>query len=216
MDSLPKHVPTPDTLEENSAVVDNELLRKCFHAVNKKHFKGRIHAEIRWEVPRGTVSIRENPTEYRLSPENRALFQRALTLIQQRKLTQAQDLLKPLADDGHGDSQLAMCHILKKTRGDWESYAARYNASIRTVRAVPAACYYPDTSTICIHPHLCQRNIPQFVLRYLIYHECCHQIVPSSDEQHPEAFMELERVAPHRERAIAWLEKEGFPTLRCK
>ena len=216
MDLSPPDFHSPDTLEDPADSCDSELLERCFQAVNKKHFKNSIEATVCWEVPRGTVSVRENPGEYHLSDEDRYVFRRAIGLIQQRKLTEATGLLKPLAEAGHGDSQLAMCHILKKTQGNWQHYAEMYNASIRTVKAVPAACYYPDTRVIAIHPHLHQRNIPQFVLRYLIYHECCHQVVPSDEhEQHSEAFMELEREAPHRQRAIEWLEKEGFPTLRC-
>ena len=216
MDSSHADLLIPQNLGDSDKAHNQELLEKCFVAVNKKHFKGRIQAEIRWEVPRGTVSVRENPSDYELSDEDRYIFQRALTLIQQRKLEEASTLLMPIADKGHADSQLAMCHILKKTRGNWQRYAEMYNAGVRTVRAVPAACYYPESRVIAIHPHLRERNIPQFVLRYLIYHECCHQIVPSAAEQHSPAFMELEKQAPHRQRAIEWLEKEGFPTLRCE
>ncbi|MDX1692520.1 MAG: hypothetical protein R3208_02070 [Ketobacteraceae bacterium] len=217
IESLNADLPTPETLETAPADQAQELLEKCFQAVNKKHFKGRIQASVCWQVPRGTVSVRETPYDYQLSEENRYVFRQALGLIQRRKLEEALTLLRPLAESGHADSQLALCHILKRTRGDWQRYAEMYNASVRTVRAVPAACYYPETRTIAIHPHLSQRNVPQFVLRYLIYHECCHQIVPSDNhQQHSDAFMDLEKEAPHRQRAIDWLEKEGFPTLRCE
>lgn len=194
---------------------DHALLERCFLAVNKKHFKNQIQATIHWAVPQGTVSIREHPNAYQAGKDDHSTLRQAITLIEQRKLQEAIVLLRPLADAGHPDAQLATCHILKKNRGDWQHYAERYNAGVRTSKAVPAACYYPDTQTIAIHPHLYSRNVPQFVLRYLIYHECCHQIVPSDQcEQHTAEFMALERQAPHRQRAVEWLEKEGFPTIR--
>ena len=193
----------------------SNLLERCFQAVNKKHFKNAITATTRWEVPTGTVNVRENPFEYHLSQEEECVFQKSVEFVKLDKLTDATTLLTPLAEAGHRESQLAMCHILRKTNGDWKRYAEMYNTGVRTVKAVPAACYYPDTKVIAIHPHLLNRNVPQFVLRYLIFHECCHQVIPSNEtDPHPSAFMDLEAQAPHRERAVKWLEKEGFPTLR--
>lgn len=215
MDLSPPDVLPPEKLENPAENFDDGLLERCFQAVNKKHFKNQINAQVIWQVPRGTVSIRENPNHYQLSAEDSLVFAKAVKLIEINKPEQAANLLKPLAEAGHQDSQLALCHILKRSQGNWQRYAEMHNAGVRMIKAVPAACYYPETQTIALHPHLHKRNIPQFVLRYLIYHECCHQIVPTeAEDQHPEAFMALERKAPHRERAMQWLEKEGFPTLR--
>lgn len=214
MDLSPPDFSSLTSAENPAASCDTELLERCFRAVNKKHFKDQIQARICWEVPRGTVSIREQKNHYQPSQQDHSIFRQAITLIQQHQLNEASTLLRPIADAGHPDAQLAMCHILKKSRGNWQRYAEMYNASVRTSKAVPAACYYPDSQTIAIHPHLYHRNIPQFVLRYLIYHECCHQLIESEQQQHSPQFMELEKQAPHRQRAINWLDKEGFPILR--
>lgn len=194
---------------------DKELLERCLQAVNKKHFRNKIEANIFWEVPKGTVSVRENTEDLTLTTEQTLCFEKAIKLVESGKYLTAIQLLQPIADSGHRDSQLAMCHLLKRTHGDWKKYAEMHNSSVRVVQAVPAACYYPESKTIAIHPHLFQRNVPQFVLRYLIFHECCHQVIPSDEsDPHPKSFMEMELQAPHRERAIVWLEKEGYPTLR--
>lgn len=215
MDLSAPQVSESTKLEDPSTSYDNTILLRSFQAINKRYFKNKVKATILWEVPRGFVNIRENPNDYVLDQEETLIYKKALELIGKDKIKEAAGLLKPLAHAGHKESQLAMCHILKRTHGNWKQYAEMHNASVRTIKAVPAACYYPESRTIAIHPHLHQRNVPQFVLRYLIYHECCHQIVPSSqDEQHPEEFMRLELQAPRRARALQWLEKEGFPTLR--
>lgn len=203
------------TADKDHAETDQALLDRCFEAINKKHFKGQIQASVRWQVPQGTVSILENPGKYQLNREDMLVYQKALALLKTNQNDAAGQLLKPLAEAGHKDSQLAMCHLLKRTNGNWQRYAELHNAGIHRTQWVPAACYYPESQIIAIHPYLLQRNIPQFVLRYLIYHECCHQAVPSQRENHhSEEFMVLERQAPHRERAIRWLEKEGFPIIR--
>lgn len=211
-------VPSESLIENSPNSIDSpdiDLLERCLAAVNKKHFKCQISANVIWEVPKGTVSVRENTDDLSLDQEQALCFNKALELVGLAKYETAMELFRPLADAGHRDSQLAMCHLLKRTQGDWKKYAAMHNNSVRSVKAVPAACYYPEQQTIAIHPHLFQRNVPQFVLRYLIYHECCHQLIGCDDnEPHNEAFMVLELKAPHRERAINWLEKEGFPTIR--
>lgn len=200
-----------DSIEEPN----RDLLVRCLDAVNRKHFKNKIEANIFWEVPKGTVSVRENTENLTLTIEQSLCFDKAIKLVRNEDYQNAIHLLKPIADLGHRDSQLAMCHLLKRTHGDWKAYAEMHNSSVRVIQAVPAACYYPDNQIIAIHPHLFQRNVPQFVLRYLIFHECCHQVIPSDEnDPHPESFMKLELQAPHRDRAILWLEKEGYPTIR--
>ncbi|MCG8311818.1 MAG: hypothetical protein MI976_01255 [Pseudomonadales bacterium] len=213
MDASTTHLPSISTI---STPDDNtQILIRCFEAINKKHFKNAITATVIWQVPKGTVSAIENPNYFIITPTQNNQFSQALKHLESGNLEQAAMLFTPLADAGHKDSQLALTHLLKKLKGDWKKYAEMHNASVRSVQSVPAACYSPDTQVIAIHPHLQSRNVPQFVLRYLIYHECCHQVIPVIDDnQHPPAFLELEHAAPHRNRAIAWLEKEGFPTLR--
>lgn len=200
----------------SSRTFDHQQLLKAFLAVNKKHFQNQINASIRWEVPKGTVSVANTAPSFALQSNSKdaAYFERAKRLIGQSKLLDAVELLEHLAAKNHTESQLLLSHILKRTGGNWQRWADRYNRNLQRTKLVPAACYYPESQSICIHPHLHERKVPQFVLRYLIYHECCHQLLSTySSDPHPPEFMVLENAAPHRDRALLWLEKEGFPTL---
>ncbi len=210
MDVILKHA------ESSISTVDHNRLVKLLSLVNRKFFRDRINAEIRWEVPKGSVTTSPAIKGLILSPgsEEHRQFEQAKQLLGQCRVSTACTLLEPLAEAKHLESQFLLMHIYRRIDGDWRKWAKRYNASQQRIQQVPAACYYPDTRVICIHPHLRERSAPQFVLRYLIYHECCHQIIPCNEQDpHNEDFMKLEYQAPNRERAINWLKKEGFPTL---
>ncbi len=202
----------------SSKEADNEFLEKLLGGVNKRFFKNSIKAIAIWEVPKGTVSLSVGEPGPTLTPGHKlyTVFEAAKRNIQSGRLEQAIPQLETCAAANHADSKLLLSHLLKR-RGDerWQEFAREYNRQCATVRAVPAACYYPDSSTIAIHPHLQELNTPQFVIKYLLYHECCHQLVHNPDDiPHPPEFMEWEHKAPNRDRALAWLEKQGFPTLR--
>ena len=197
---------------------DRLKLEHLFSFINNRYFDDRIQATVCWEIPLGSVTISSGTPGKALQPRSSLWhrFAKATHLLQAGQRKQAQPLLQECADAGHPDSELLMSHLLKQ-QGDsrWEQYATAYNRHLDTTRAVPAACYYPQHSRIALHPHLCQRRAPQFVLKYLLFHECCHQLVESDERNpHPPAFMEWERRAPQRDKAIAWLEREGFPTLQ--
>ncbi|RLT92532.1 hypothetical protein [Ketobacter sp.] len=202
----------------SSKEADNEFLHKLLVSVNKRFFQNRIKTNVLWDVPKGTVSlfIGERGPLFHPGDELYSVFATARTLIEAGQPHSAIPHLEACAAANHADSKLLLSHILKRIGDDrWQKFAREYNQQTATVRAVPAACYYSDSRTIAIHPHLQELNTPQFVLKYLLYHECCHQLIPSPLEQaHPPEFMEWERKAPNRERALAWLEKQGFPTLR--
>ncbi len=195
--------------------LSTEALTNSFNIVNQRFFQGGITGAIIWQVPKGMVSINKGSPCYSLNGSTEELtFEQATLAIKQGQADKALALLTPFADKGHPDSELLVCHILKRQHGEWQGYAKAYNDHFITEMMAPAACYYPDTQTIAIHPHLHRRGAPMFVLRYLIYHECCHQIIDSSEsEPHTPLFMEYEEKAPFREKALSWLSKEGFPTL---
>ena len=197
---------------------DHEYLTSLLAGVNKRFFQNAVTATALWQVPKGTVSLFIGEQGKKLTTEDNLynVFEQAKTQIQSGQLTAAIANLETCAAANHPDSKLLLSHLLKR-RGDprWQHFAQEYNRHCATVRAVPAACYYADSATIAIHPHLQELNTPQFVLKYLLYHECCHQLVHCTDETpHPEEFMEWEHKAPNRDRALSWLEKQGFPTLR--
>jgi len=192
-------------------------LRPLFDNINRRFFDDRIHAEIRWEIPSGTVTVFTGIGRPLLANDSpiHGDFVEATRLLARNDHQSALPLLIRCADAGHEDGHLLLNHLLKRLNDDrWHHYVKRFNQHIGSHRAVPAACYYPDTRVIAIHPYIGERKAPQFVLKYLIFHECCHQLIPTeATNPHPPAFMAREMRAPGRKRALEWLEKEGFPTL---
>ena len=195
----------------------NTLLEKLFQSINKHYFKGQIEAQLTWEIPKGAVSISTGKPGSELAEGSNELaaFIEAKALIRQRRIKLAIPLLEKCAQVNHPESKLLLSHIYRRINSErWQFYAADYNQHLSSTRVVPAACYYPDSKTIAIHPHLQHCNAPQYVLKYLIFHESCHQLIEwDGDTPHPPAFMEWEKIAPHRERAVGWLSKRGFPIL---
>ncbi|OUS31543.1 hypothetical protein A9Q99_02955 [Gammaproteobacteria bacterium 45_16_T64] len=212
------------TLVDNSPVganvtssdsLDLSRLHNSFDVINQRYFGNAISASIIWQVPKGLVSINKGTPSLELNATEQIEFEQATKAIESGHIQKALALLTPLADKGHGDSELLVCHMLKRNQNtDWQVYARAYNQHFVTEMMSPAACYYPESRVIAIHPHLHEREVPMFVLRYLIYHECCHQMINSTEAiPHPPEFMEYELKAPFRDKALLWLDKEGFPTL---
>lgn len=211
------HHSAPVIAQRRDGATDTDVLERLFQALNQRFFDNQIQARLCWEIPQGTVGISSGTPGTQPKPGSALArdVDKVIALAQQEKWQQLMPLLQRCADAGHADSELLLSHLLKK-QGDerWLHYAAAHNRHLETLRAVPAACYYAESRIIALHPHLAERNAPQFVLKYLIYHECCHQLICSSEgDPHPAAFMAWEYRAPHRNRALAWLTKEGFPTL---
>lgn len=205
-------------LQSGGASICKKGLEALLEQINRRYFKERIRATILWEVPKGTVSMYVG--ERGVSPQPGSLlektFETATTLLRDSRFEQAIPHLLDCAEQNHPESKLLLSHLFKRL-GDirWQDYAAQYNRHKETVRAVPAACYYQNEKTIAIHPHLNHLPTPQFVLKYLIYHECCHQLIQPKDHMaHSREFLRWEDRAPARIRALDWLEQRGFPTLR--
>lgn len=202
---------------EFGGVYSSHGLRQLFDNINKRFFDDYIDAQIRWEIPAGSVAVFTGIDRQPLAPDSSILldFAQATALLARNDHRGALPLLIRCADAGHEEGHLLLNHLLKRLNDErWPHYVKRYNQHIDSQRSVPAACYYPDTRVITIHPYIRERKAPQFVLKYLIYHECCHQLVDSDPmTPHPPAFMALENRAPGRRKALEWLKKEGFPIL---
>lgn len=196
---------------------DNGGLVQLFEKINRRYFNNRIQASLRWEIPAGTVSVPLVTQHQPLSDDHplHDTFASAVDLLRRNAYRDALPLLIDCAEGGHQEGHLLLNHLLKRLGDErWGDYVRRYNRQQDSHKLVPAACYYPDTRIIALHPYIHERRAPQFVLKYLIFHECCHQLIESEcDAPHPPEFMALEYRAPGRERALEWLEKEGFPTL---
>ncbi len=197
--------------------LDNDDLERLFLTINKRYFKNRITAKLVWQVPTGSVAVATGVKSIAFVKDSElaAKLQTAKEYIIQQRNDAALPLLKECADADNAEAKLLISHLLRKLgRPEWQQYAKEYNQHLGMVSAVPAACYYPATRTIALHPLLANKNTPQYVLRYLIYHECCHQLIASTPEHpHPSEFMAWELEAPNRSRAIQWLEKKGFPVV---
>ena len=197
--------------------IDAGMLVQLFDTINKRYFDNRLKAEVRWEIPSGTVSVFTGVNRKTLQNDSPAHqdFTTATRLLHKNEFSAALPYLIRCADAGHDDGHLVLNHLLKRL-GDprWETYVKLYNRHQESHKAVPAACYYPEQQVIALHPYVHERKAPQFVLKYLIFHECCHQLFDSdASNPHPPAFMEWEVRAPGRAKALQWLEKEGFPTI---
>ncbi|MCG8671119.1 MAG: hypothetical protein MI867_17060 [Pseudomonadales bacterium] len=188
---------------------EDELLQRCFSAINKKYFKNQLQLSVTWEVPKQQVQISERVEEPPLNSSHQELLNKATKALSEGNTENAIEYLTPVADAGHRESQLAICHLLKRSQGNWQKYAQMYNEGIRVSQLIPASSFDSSTQTLFVHPHLYQRNVPQFVLRYLIFHECSTNVVNAHELNKSNKTHYLD--APHRDRAIMWLRKEGFP-----
>ena len=68
----------------------------------------------------------------------------------------------------------------------------------------PAASCDPKTRSLTVHPYLVHRRTPKYVLEYLCL--CAADVYQGSLATH---YAPLFR---HREKALGWLFKRGFPT----
>ena len=194
-------------------------LISLLNTVNKKYFQQRIIANIEWSPPEGSVAVSDDHSQNALNREDSILFEKIEKQVQSGKILKVIPALKHLSDQGHQKSLLLLIHSLPFDSPYRKSLSLRYNLLVSIDTSIPAACYYPQRSLIAIHPFLFDRNAPQFVIRYLIYHECCHQIIgrntleQNNNAAHSPKYMKLEFKAPNREKAIQWLRVEGFPTM---
>lgn len=79
---------------------------------------------------------------------------------------------------------------------------------------IPAAELRPREQLIVMHLALPGLNCPQYVYRYLLFHECLHQIFPprNGSIHHPE-FRAEEKNAPRRAEALHWLRAKRFAVM---
>jgi predicted SprT family Zn-dependent metalloprotease len=76
-------------------------------------------------------------------------------------------------------------------------------------RTIRLGAYVERERLIRIHPVLDQDWVPHFFVRYIVFHEMLHQVVPSSStgsqrRHHGPAFQARERAFPDYERALEW------------
>ena len=80
----------------------------------------------------------------------------------------------------------------------------------RRRHSIRLGSYTPEDHLVRIHPHLDQEFVPEYFVRYIVFHEMLHAYVgfettPSGRRNvHTATFYRLERQYPEYERAIAW------------
>lgn len=101
-----------------------------------------------------------------------------------------------------------------------EQFGGRVEAAIgwgreaprRRRRSIKMGTYFHDTRVIRIHPALDRPEVPEFFVRFIVFHEMLHHVVPPvmsggrRISNTPE-FRRRERAYPDYDRAIAWERK---------
>lgn len=81
---------------------------------------------------------------------------------------------------------------------------------IRRRRSIRFGSYYPLENLIRIHPFLDQPFVPEYFVRYIVFHEMLHAFLgieesPSGRQRiHTAAFRKCEQAYPDYARAVAW------------
>lgn len=71
--------------------------------------------------------------------------------------------------------------------------------------------FAPHENLIRVHPHLDEEFVPEFFVRYIVFHEMLHAHLGIGESEsgrrsiHPPAFRAMEQAYPDFERAEAWL-----------
>lgn len=82
----------------------------------------------------------------------------------------------------------------------------------RARRSIRFGSYSPEDHLIRIHPYLDHDDVPEFFVRYIVFHEMLHaylgiETLPSGRRVvHSKEFCRIEKAYPDYDRAIAWLD----------
>jgi predicted metal-dependent hydrolase len=85
--------------------------------------------------------------------------------------------------------------------------------SRRAVRKRTLGTYCSTTNTIRINPVLDRRNVPNYFIRFVVYHEMLHSVVKEERKNgrramHTPEFRKKEKLYKDYEKAIAWEKKQ--------
>jgi predicted metal-dependent hydrolase len=85
----------------------------------------------------------------------------------------------------------------------------------RRRRSIRFGSYSHELKLIRIHPFLDQDFVPEFFVRYIVFHEMLHAHLGISESEtgrrqmHTPEFRKLEKAYPDYERAVAWQDKRS-------
>ena len=86
--------------------------------------------------------------------------------------------------------------------------------SLRRRRSIRFGSYSPGENLIRMHPLLDQEFVPQYFVRYIVFHEMLHahmgieETATGRRKIHPPEFRRREAAYPDFERALAWMQDE--------
>ena len=83
----------------------------------------------------------------------------------------------------------------------------------KAVRKLTLGSYSQQTNTIWINPVLDRKNIPRYVVKFIVYHEMLHCRIPSVQKNgrrivHSREFRERERLFEHYDRVMSWEKRQ--------
>lgn len=87
-------------------------------------------------------------------------------------------------------------------------------------RSIRLGSYAPGDRVIRIHPHLDAAYVPEWFVRYIVFHEMLHahlgiaELPSGRRAVHPPAFRRIEESYPDHARAAAWIDRNLSRLLR--
>lgn len=131
------------------------------------------------------------------------------------RATRTERQVSNLEPIGRTHDLLAMFDALNRTH-----FAGAVEAAIgwgreaprRRRRSIKMGTYFHDTRVIRIHPALDRPEVPEFFVRFIVFHEMLHHVIPpvtmgGRRVSHTPEFRRREQAYPDYERALAWERK---------
>ena len=95
----------------------------------------------------------------------------------------------------------------------WQCHPGRRGKS-RARRSLQLGCYVKDAHLVRIHAVLDQVAVPEWFVRFVLFHEILHAALPGEKRPHGRAFRERERAHPDYPAAVAWQKKNLESLIR--
>ena len=92
------------------------------------------------------------------------------------------------------------------------TWGRRARSSAR--RTLMLGNYRPDGNVVRIHPVLDQKLVPDWYVRFILFHEILHAAIPSGRVHHTPAFRRREQQHPDYARARKWEKKHITKLIR--
>lgn len=212
-------VPAKRTLTIQPTEKDHLLLQQSLAAINKERFNDQLTIKARWDYP-SAVEPRDPSEEIKLLPlDEQHQVAEAIQAYAERDFKRAKKLLQPFC---HYELRqiiglyTSTLRHLKEPIWFNTSQSIWLNNPEAIAPAVASIEVRNDVEEILVHPGLSSigYKAPRYVINYALYHEGLHKILGTKHyNPHPALFRRMERLAPRRECAIAWLRKHRFSTI---